>query len=236
MQSLLKLKRLRTFLFFLHLKICMCSSSCLNIVYCKVTKVAGLTGPQRAAAPPGRGGCGLPARLPQGQVVLVIRGDPRRTQHGPDIQAEREENTHQTHQLQGRQRRHAHFLRSAHGWGHVGWMRRRWGAMLRWVAEKPGTIIPDNFLGSAFSVLKIVEQLRERDAVTAALALLWTRLHCTLLKNHCCTYRVLVPRTAPCLVWTILLQKVRADIESTIHWHIELRTVTFLVVKRKYVD
>lgn len=106
-------------LFPLHLKICMrSSSSWLNIVYCKVRKVAGLTAPllpQRAVAPPVHGGSVLPARLPQGQVVLVIRGDPRRTQHGPNIQAQREENTHQTHQLQGRQRRHAHFLRSAHG-------------------------------------------------------------------------------------------------------------------------
>lgn len=118
LQSSLKLKRLRPFLFPPHLKICMCSSSCSNIVYCKVTKVAGLTGPflpQRAVAQPVRGGSVLPARLPQRQVVLVIRGDPRRTQHGPNIQAQREENTHQTHQLQGRQRRHAHFLRSAHG-------------------------------------------------------------------------------------------------------------------------
>lgn len=49
----------------------------------------------------------------------------------------------------------------------------RCGAMLRCVA-KPGTMIPDYVFGSVctISVLKIVEQLRERDAVAAALALL----------------------------------------------------------------
>lgn len=61
-----------------------------------------LTGVQRAFAGPVQGADVLPAGHPHGEVVLVIRRNPGRTQYGPDIQAEGEENAHQSDQLQRR--------------------------------------------------------------------------------------------------------------------------------------
>lgn len=72
-------------------------------------------GGQRAVAGPLHGTDGLPAGDPHGQIVLVIRRDPRWAQYGSDVQAQGEEDAHQTHQLQGRQRRHPHLLCAAHG-------------------------------------------------------------------------------------------------------------------------
>lgn len=74
-----------------------------------------LTGGQRAAAGPVHGADGLPAGHPQRQRVLVVGGDPRRAHHGPDVQTQREEDAHETHQLQGRQHGHPDLLRAAHG-------------------------------------------------------------------------------------------------------------------------
>lgn len=56
---------------------------------------------------------GLPAGLPQGQVVLVVGRDPGRAQHGPQIQTQRQEDAHQPDQLQRGQHRHAHLLHAA---------------------------------------------------------------------------------------------------------------------------
>lgn len=73
-----------------------------------------LTRAQRAAAGPFQGADRLPAGLPQGQVVLVLRRDPRRAQRGPHVQTQREEDARESHQLEGRQRRHPDLLRAAH--------------------------------------------------------------------------------------------------------------------------
>lgn len=207
MQSSLKLKDWT--LFFLHLKLCICSSSCQNNVYCKVAKVAGLThrSPaccctarsrrQRASSktPTGTGGTGHP-RWPTPDSARPRHPGTARGKYTPDPPTSGASTP--TRALPPLRSRMRPCLLDP----------RRWGVMLRCVAENPGTMIPDKVFGSVFaiSVLKIVEQLRERDAVTAALALLWTRLHCTLLKNLGCTCRVLVPRIGLCLVWTIRLQ------------------------------
>lgn len=61
----------------------------------------------------------LPAGQPHGQVVLVIRRDPRGTQYGPDIQTEGEENAHQSDQLQRRQHGHPDLLCAAHRRSHA---------------------------------------------------------------------------------------------------------------------
>lgn len=78
-----------------------------------------LTGVQRAFAGPFQGADVLLAGHPQGQVVLVIRRDPRRTQYCPDIQAEGEENAHQSHQLQRGQRGHPDLLCAAQRRSHA---------------------------------------------------------------------------------------------------------------------
>lgn len=56
-----------------------------------------LTSGQRAVAGPVQGADRLPTGLPQGLVVLVLRSDPGRAHNGPDIQAQREEDAHQSH-------------------------------------------------------------------------------------------------------------------------------------------
>lgn len=85
-------------------------------VWCSLTRV------QRATALPRARAGGLPARLPQGQVVLLIGGDPRGAQYGAHVQAQRQEHTHQAHQLEGRGRRRgrraARLLRAVRGRGH----------------------------------------------------------------------------------------------------------------------
>lgn len=63
-----------------------------------------LTGGQSAFAGPLQGADALLAGHPHGQIVLVIRRNPRRTQYGPDIQAQGKKNAHQSDQLQWRQR------------------------------------------------------------------------------------------------------------------------------------
>nr|XP_036848077.1 uncharacterized protein LOC118967255 [Manis javanica] len=51
--------------------------------------------------------------LPEGQVVLVVGGDPGGAQHGPQVQTQRQEDAHQPDQLQRGQHRHAHLLHAA---------------------------------------------------------------------------------------------------------------------------
>lgn len=74
-----------------------------------------LTSSQRLAAGPVHGADGFPTGLPQGQVVLVVRCDPRRAHDGPGIQTQRKEDAHESHQLQGRQHRHPDLLCATNG-------------------------------------------------------------------------------------------------------------------------
>jgi hypothetical protein len=58
-----------------------------------------LTAAERRLAVPDVQAGGFPAGLPQGQVVLVVGRDPGRTQHGPQVQAQRQEDAHQPDQF-----------------------------------------------------------------------------------------------------------------------------------------
>lgn len=78
-----------------------------------------LTGVQGAFARPFQGADVLQAGHPHGQVVLILRRDPSRTQYCPDIQAEGEENAHQSDQLQRRQRGYPDLLCAAYRRSHV---------------------------------------------------------------------------------------------------------------------
>lgn len=62
---------------------------------------------------------GLPAGLPQGQVVLVVRGDPGRAQNSSQIQTQRQEDAHQPDQLERGQHRHAHLFHAAASRSHA---------------------------------------------------------------------------------------------------------------------
>lgn len=72
-----------------------------------------LTAAERGLAVPDVRAGGLPAGLPEGQVVLVVGGDPGGAQHGPQVQTQRQEDAHQPDQLQRGQHRHAHLLHAA---------------------------------------------------------------------------------------------------------------------------
>lgn len=77
-----------------------------------------LTAVQRRLAEPAVQVSGLAAGLPQRQVVLVVRRHPGGAQHGPQVQAQRQEDAHQPHQLQRGQHRDAHLLHAAAGRSH----------------------------------------------------------------------------------------------------------------------
>ena len=77
-----------------------------------------LTAVQRRLAEPAVQVAGLAAGLPEGQVVLVVRRHPGGAQHGSQVQAQRQEDAHQPHQLQRGQHRDAHLLHAAAGRSH----------------------------------------------------------------------------------------------------------------------
>lgn len=77
-----------------------------------------LTAVQCRLAEPAVQVAGLAAGLPEGQVVLVIRRHPGRAQHGSQVQAQRQEDAHQPHELQRGQHRDAHLLHAAAGRSH----------------------------------------------------------------------------------------------------------------------
>lgn len=77
-----------------------------------------LTAVQRGLAEPALQVAGLAAGLPQGQVVLVVRRHPSGAQHGSQVQAQRQEDAHQSHQLQRGQHRDAHLFHTAAGRSH----------------------------------------------------------------------------------------------------------------------
>lgn len=79
-----------------------------------------VTWSQSAAALPALRARRLPAGLPQGQVVLVVSSHPCRAHHGSHIQAERQEDAHQSDQLQRRQRGAARRLFRLGDSGHHG--------------------------------------------------------------------------------------------------------------------
>lgn len=77
-----------------------------------------LTAVQRRLAEPAVQVAGLAAGLPEGQVVLVVRRHPGGAEHGSQVQAQRQEDAHQPHQLQRGQHRDAHLLHAAAGRSH----------------------------------------------------------------------------------------------------------------------
>lgn len=79
-----------------------------------------VTWSQSAAALPALRARRLPAGLPQGQVVLVVSSHPCRAHHGSHIQAERQEDAHQSDQLQRCQRGAARWLFRLGDSGHHG--------------------------------------------------------------------------------------------------------------------
>lgn len=79
-----------------------------------------VTWSQSAAALPALRARRLPAGLPQGQVVLVVSSHPCRAHHGSHIQAERQEDAHQSDQLQRCQRGAARRLFRLGDSGHHG--------------------------------------------------------------------------------------------------------------------
>lgn len=77
-----------------------------------------LTAVQRRLAEPAVQVAGLAAGLPEGQVVLVVRRHPGGAQHSSQVQAQRQKDAHQPHQLQRGQHRDAHLLHAAAGRSH----------------------------------------------------------------------------------------------------------------------
>lgn len=60
----------------------------------------GLTAAECGLAVPDVQVGGLPAGLPEGQVVLVVRCDPRRAQHCSQVQTQRQKDAHEPDQLE----------------------------------------------------------------------------------------------------------------------------------------
>lgn len=86
-----------------------------------------LTAVQRRLAEPAVQVARLAAGLPEGQVVLVVRRHPGGAQHGSQVQAQRQKDAHQPHQLQRGQHRDAHLLHAAAGRSHGAQGRRGGG-------------------------------------------------------------------------------------------------------------
>lgn len=81
--------------------------------------VGALTAAKSGLAMPDIQVGGFPAGLPQGQVVLVVRGDPGRAQNSSQIQTQRQEDAHQPDQLERGQHRHSYLFHAAASRSHA---------------------------------------------------------------------------------------------------------------------